>query len=90
MPYILPSHRPAILAGGRIETVGELNFAITTQITRYMATNDLNYAMINDIMGALESAKCEFYRRVAVPLENEKCKINGDVFPVQFEGENNE
>lgn len=41
----------------------------------------LNYQMINDVMGALESAKLEFYRRIAVPYEETKRKDNGDVYP---------
>jgi hypothetical protein len=40
----------------------------------------LSYQTINDIVGALEGAKLEFYRRVAVPYEDKKIIENGDVF----------
>jgi hypothetical protein len=33
-----------------------------------------------DIAGALECCKLEFYRRVAVPYEDQKIKSNGDVY----------
>lgn len=33
-----------------------------------------------DIQGALECCKLEFYRRVAVPYEDRKIKLNGDVY----------
>jgi hypothetical protein len=61
---------------------GDLNFMITTMIQMYMKTGPLNYQMINDIVGALEGAKTEFYRRVAVPYEELKIKENGDVYNV--------
>jgi len=42
--------------------------------------NQLNYQTINDIIGALEGAKLEFYRRIAIPYENAKLTENGDVY----------
>jgi len=60
--------------------VGELNYAITTLIKNYQEYKGLRYQTINDIVGALEGAKCEYYRRVAIPYENEKIKSNGDVY----------
>jgi len=39
-----------------------------------------SYQTINDIIGALEGAKMEFYRRVVVPYEDKKIKDNGDVY----------
>lgn len=64
------------------QTVGELNFAITALCLQYVADDGgVNYQMLNDILGALEGAKHEFYRRVAVPYEDRKAKINGDVYP---------
>jgi hypothetical protein len=58
---------------------GQLNFQITCLIKKYLG-DSLNYDYINDVMGALEGAKLEFYRRVAAPYEDEKIKINGDVY----------
>lgn len=64
-------------------TPGELNWAITMLIQEYVKHSHqgaICYATINDIMGALEGAKQEFYRRVAAPYEDIKAKENGDVY----------
>ena len=64
-----------------ITNPGELNFAITSLITHYWKEADVSsYVVLNDIMGALECAKAEFYRRVAVPYEEQKMAENGDVY----------
>lgn len=59
---------------------GELNYQITCLLNQYKAHKKLSYQTINDILGALEGAKQEFYRRVAVPYEEEKRQENGDVY----------
>jgi len=61
------------------QTAGELNFIITTFIRDYYLAKP-SYQSINDIVGALEGAKLEFYRRVAAPYEDLKMKENGDVY----------
>jgi hypothetical protein len=58
---------------------GELNYVITMLIKNYF-NNKPCYQSINDVVGALEGAKLEFYRRVAVPYEDSKIKENGDVY----------
>jgi len=63
------------------ETAGELNFALTLLVAEYIQRKGLNYQNINDVMGALEGAKAEFYRRVAAPYEDTKIQQNGDVYP---------
>ena len=67
-----------------INNPGDLNFAITSLINHFWkdTTSDsyLSYVAINDIIGALECAKAEFYRRVAVPYEEQKMAENGDVY----------
>ena len=45
-----------------------------------LLVESLSYAEINRIIGALECAKLEIYRRLAVPYEDEKIILNGDVF----------
>jgi len=80
MPYITDYDKALTEAVGPA-TPGELNYAITRLIKQYLATHlILNYQTINDVVGALEGAKLEFYRRIAVPYENEKIVINGDVY----------
>ena len=80
MPYI-DAEKKTELAFGRAPGVsGELNYEITRLIKEYWGFHGPNYQCINDIVGALEGAKLEFYRRVAVPYEEKKIKENGDVY----------
>ncbi len=62
-------------------TPGELNFLITHQCIKYLGVNGLSYKTINDIIGALECAKIEFYRRKVAEYEDSKIIQNGDVYP---------
>lgn len=61
-------------------TPGELNYVFTILAKQYVEEFGLSYQTINDVIGALEGAKMEFYRRVAVPYEDQKIKENGDVY----------
>lgn len=78
MPYIPKNSRLSALSTP--STAGELNFVITTIVNEYMQRKGLKYDTINDILGALEGSKLEFYRRIAVPYENVKLAENGDVY----------
>lgn len=79
MPYIKKQERVSALVHVA-RNPGELNFQLTTAVNEYLTEKKLSYQTINDIIGALEGAKMEFYRRIAVPYENEKLSINGDVY----------
>lgn len=80
VPYIKQECRKALLDGEDPCQPGALNFLITREIKDYLDTHGLSYQTINDIIGALSCCQQEFYRRVAVPYEEEKIKINGDVY----------
>lgn len=90
MPYISRERRVAITCGGEHpKSVGELNYAITMLVQRYVRRNAIagdkisgqpTYQDVNDVLGALEGAKLEFYRRVAAPYEDTKIAQNGDVY----------
>ena len=83
MPYIKQERRREMqlqLDGGNANTAGELNYQLTVVCKDYMEHKGLSYATINDIVGALEGAKLEFYRRVAAPYEDKKIIENGDVY----------
>ena len=81
MPYIKLERRQEMqLDGGNANTAGELNYQLTVVCKDYMEHKGLSYATINDIVGALEGAKLEFYRRVAAPYEDKKIIENGDVY----------
>jgi hypothetical protein len=79
MPYIKQEDRMPVKNYGP-KTSGELNYAITVLIKEYFKTKEMNYQAANDIIGALEGAKLEFYRRVVAPYENKKILENGDVY----------
>lgn len=82
MPYIKQSDREYIKPGSEFTPAlpGDLNYQITCVIRTYIQVNGLSYQRINDVLGALEGAKLEFYRRVAVPYEELKMQENGDVY----------
>ena len=81
MPYIRPNQRVFVDAYDPT-TAGELNYAITRRIMTYVGHKHgkHSYADLNDVLGALESAKLEFVRRVVVPYEDRKRAENGDVY----------
>ena len=80
MPYIVPARRIALDNGTRPATSGELNYQLTQAIISYWVNGPRNYQAINDIVGALESAKAEFQRRIVAPYEDGKIRENGDVY----------
>lgn len=63
-------------------TAGELNYCFTRFAMEYLAVKGVNYQSFNDIVGALEGAKLELYRRMIAPYETTKCAENGDVYAV--------
>lgn len=78
MPYIDKEKRIAAIV--MPETPGELNYAITKLVIGYVQRKGLSYSVINDVLGVLSGAGQEFYRRMAVPYENAKLAVNGDVY----------
>jgi hypothetical protein len=81
MPYIDKPRRRALIIEREVPaTTGELNFLLTREVIAYVVAHGLCYRSINDVLGALEGAKQEFYRRVAVPYEDVKRAENGDVY----------
>jgi predicted DNA-binding protein with PD1-like motif len=63
-----------------IETPGELNYLLTSIANQYLNDNKVSYGTFNNIIGALESAKLEFYRRQIAEYEEKKIEENGDLF----------
>jgi hypothetical protein len=80
MPYIKQERREAIASGDAPKDAGELNFALTSIVDKYLQNKGLRYAHINEVVGALECAKLELYRRIAIPYEDQKIKESGDVY----------
>ncbi len=84
MPYIGKEARVElnVRTDRDIKTVGELNFCITRLVDGFLGP-DPTYTDFNDVVGALECAKMELYRRAAVPYEDKKREENTDVYRVR-------
>ncbi len=65
-------------ADKREEPDGCLNYAITTLLQKTIAPN--RYVKFERVIGILECAKLEMYRRGVAPYENKKAREHGDVF----------
>lgn len=81
MPYISVEDRKLLDEIPMPATVGELNYLITRLCCDYLLTGKMSYRALNDVIGALECAKLELYRRIVVPYEQGKMDQNGDVYP---------
>jgi len=85
MPYISQKDRQLLgaddfkLAIPLIKGAGQLNYILTKIIHQYLESNGNNYQAMNDIIGALDGCKLEFYRRIVAPYEDIKIQENGDV-----------
>lgn len=63
---------------------GELNYAITRLCDEWLffASEDsgVHYSGLNAVIGVLECAKQEFYRRLVAIYEDKQKELNGDVY----------
>jgi hypothetical protein len=81
VPYIDQHARARLEQGGRPQTAGELNYALTRLVDQYLIDKGgIRYAHLNEVVGALECAKLELYRRLAAPYEDDKIREAGDVY----------
>jgi hypothetical protein len=87
MPYIKQEDREhykklleeAYVCFSKDMTEGELNYVITSILNLYVKNHGVSYKTYNEVMGVMESAKQEFYRRNVAPYEDLKIRENGDV-----------
>jgi hypothetical protein len=85
MPYIAPENRQdfsqikELLEIYPIETAGEIQYLIALIIKEFMSDKPKRYATMNEVMGALNGANLEFYRRHVAPYEDECIERNGDI-----------
>ncbi len=91
MPYIKPEDREKfddslsslmaqIIVQEDSSQAGVLNYCISAILNEVLKTRGLNYRNLNELVGVLECAKLELYRRIASPYEDLKIQENGDVF----------
>jgi hypothetical protein len=99
MPYIDPAHRTALdpaidrlaeeiraLRDAHDDAgvyAGLLNYACTRLALEVVPGR--RYAGIATVTGVFQNIISEFYRRFAVPYEDEKIDANGDVYPITVE-----
>lgn len=84
MPYIKEELRSASRWAPR--DPGQLNFCISDLLDYYIRKRGLSYSTLNEVIGVLECAKLELYRRVASPYEDAKIEENGDVYSLALDG----
>lgn len=87
MPYIPQQQRNDIhddlMEEGIVwtpENAGELNFLVSTFIANYIRKRGCKYAVVNEMIGALECAKMELNRVIIGPYEDIKIQENGPVY----------
>jgi hypothetical protein len=83
VPYIDPRRRLALTDPKGLRhpvTPGELNFAVTKLLCNYIQWCGESYGAFNAVIGVLECAKLELYRRKIAQHEDRKCAENGDVY----------
>jgi len=92
MPYIIPEHRIELdpYIDNILNKINSMGFSDKTYfagLLNYLCTKlalglipEKQYWAIAATTGALRNSAEEFYRRVAVPFEEEKMKKNGDVY----------
>lgn len=81
MPYIPRSEKKKVDQDNLIVNAGQFNYALNQLISVYLDQNSINYQTCNDVIGAMECAKMELYRRLVAPYEDKKILQNGDVKP---------
>ncbi len=59
---------------------GGINYAICRMADGVVAATGESYSIYNTLLGSLECAKQEIYRRMIAPYEDFKCQQNGEVF----------
>lgn len=80
MPYIDAGIRASLDDGRKAVKAGELNYQVSKLVNDFFAMRGLSYAVVNEVIGALECAKLEAYRRIAAPYEDQKIGENGEVY----------
>lgn len=86
MPYISQDRRYAFDTGSQPEdgsiTAGDFNYMVSALVDGMLEKYGVSYSALNSLIGALECAKLELYRRIAAPYEDQKRAENGDVYTV--------
>ncbi len=84
MPYIKKDERKRFdfyldAINANVISPGEFNYCVSRLAWDMVKRLGGNYAACNTVIGALECAKLELYRRVIAPYENDCIQRNGDI-----------
>ncbi|KKM04631.1 hypothetical protein LCGC14_1762260 [marine sediment metagenome] len=84
MPYIKKEDRERIdelveQLANMIRGIGHVNYAITKFLHTIIQGDEVDYALLNAMIGVLECAKLELYRMVVAKYEDKKRMKNGPV-----------
>lgn len=79
MPYVSQEARERIAVFLKPATVGELTYLLTMDCLEFLGT-DPRFEDYDKVIGSLECAKLELYRRRVAVYEDEAMRRNGDVY----------
>lgn len=84
MPYIAPESRRDFdtelnALADKIRTVGDYNYVVSKLFAILADRRGPTYSTFNSLIGVLECAKLEAYRRYVVPYEDQKIAENRDL-----------
>tara|TARA_B100001564_G_C20650201_1_gene676459 strand:+ start:1564 stop:1848 length:285 start_codon:yes stop_codon:yes gene_type:complete len=90
MPYIKTKDREKFddaldIISNNLLSMGDFNYCISKIMDNYLndvkeVEGSVGYYYYNNLVGVLECAKLELYRRLAAPYEDLKIEDNGDVY----------
>lgn len=80
MPYVKQERRRTDIGPFATDSAGDLNYHITRACQVFVGVNGQSYETLNCVIGALECAKLEFYRRLITVYEDKRIQENGDVY----------
>lgn len=86
MPYISSPRREAYallrqaVKDTRVDTIGELEYLFCYLADLYVGQHLMSFELLNSVVGAFESGKMEFYRKMVAGYEDGKEAANGTVW----------
>lgn len=84
MPYIKPARKEVLEPlvkhlAKNCHDAGDVTYVFYTFAKAVISTMGKNYKNLSGLIGCMDCAKTEFYRRIVAPYEDQKIEENGDV-----------
>ena len=83
MPYLKASDKAYVDEYQDPVDPGQLTYALTKVVLKYLSRCGQRFATYAEAVAALECAKLELYRRQVAVYEDDRCAVNGDVYPIE-------